>query len=239
MRTRSRHLVLRISARIEKADVLAHVCALGGDDFERIRTLECRDLERFLARRRKPQWRFKAVADAEYRVLLFLPVVERRCSHRAGGRPLLVRTCKVETVLVELLGLGRDEVLRELREARHVEPEYVVLRLAVNHPLRKREPHAAALAEARHAAAGSPVVALAAHRPDQRVAIGREREGTVHDALDAGIAHAWETLESPDELVLEFLEIRLEQVGLAVVPRRAGKRPRRRVLFVYPEKHAG
>jgi hypothetical protein len=56
--------------------------------------------------------------------------------------------------------------------------------------LRQRQADAAALAEARHHAAGDPVIGQALHRADQRIAVGREGEGAVDDALDAGLGEA-------------------------------------------------
>ena len=90
----------------------------------------------------------------------------------------------------------------------------------MDHPFGERLADAAALKEAGHHAAGDPVVRNAAHRADQRIAVGREGEGAVDPALDAGRLQAGIAAEAERQLVGDTVGVLLDQLD-AVVPRRA------------------
>jgi hypothetical protein len=59
-----------------------------------------------------------------------------------------------------------------------------------------------------HHAAGDPEIGQAADRADQRIAVGREGEGTVDDLLDAGLGEAGEMLEADFERRRDAVEVR-------------------------------
>ena len=108
--------------------------------------------------------------------------------------------------------------------------------VAGGHPGRERQAHAAALRQPGHHAAGHPVAAQAADRPDERVAVGRERERAVDDALDPDRPHRRVVLERHGQLGRDPVEVRLEQLR-PEVPRRLARRPRHAGLLVRPEQH--
>jgi len=60
--------------------------------------------------------------------------------------------------------------------------------------------------------------------PDQRIAVGREREGPLNDALDAGLADRREVLEADLEARRDTVEVVGQQLG-SEVPRRGVGRP--------------
>src|SRR6185437_11145028 len=98
-------------------------------------------------------------------------------------------------------------------------------------------PDAAALAEARHDAAGDPEILQALHRPDQRIAVGGEGEGAIDGLADAGLAQSREMLEGDFERRRDAFEVVGQQV-LAEIPRRLLLAPRDAGLLVGANEHA-
>ncbi len=92
-------------------------------------------------------------------------------------------------------------------------------RFTFHHPFRQRLADPAALQEARHDPAGKPVVLLAAYRPHQRVAVGREGEGTIDPAPDADAVEHRKAIEGKGQFIRDAVNILLDQVE-AIVPGR-------------------
>ena len=152
-------------------------------------------------------------------------------------RPVLVRIGDAEATRIELARLVMHVALRDVRpEASDVECERIALRFAVDHPGREREADAAAHREACHHAAGRPVVRHPGHRAHERVAVWRERERPVDDAPDACGVQGREAPESLFEGARQALEVRRQQFVVAVLPGRAGDRPRRARRLVDPQQ---
>ena len=166
-------------------------------------------------------------------------VVARRGLERPPGRELLVRVRHHEAACVELRRRrAQVPVVRRVRaEPRDVHAEDVVARVAVDDPVREREADACALREAGHAPAGRPVVRDAVDRPDERVAVGRERERAVHPAADPDVLQDGEAPEADRELGHDAVEL-LGEERPAEVPVRALDLPMTRVLLVHAEQHA-
>ena len=153
------------------------------------------DVLRLHALGREPQRRFQAPAIAHHGALREHHVIERRGLLRAGGGQFLVGEADREAAGIVLAHLGVGVGAgRPFAEAGAVHGPDVEAGIAVHHPVREREAHAAALAEARHDAAGEPEIPQTLHRADDRVAVGREGEGPVDDALDAGVGRAGKCL---------------------------------------------
>ena len=107
--------------------------------------------------------------------------------------------------------------------------------VARRHPLRERETDGAALRESTHTAAGYPKISLAGHGADERIAIGREGEGTVDPALDADLGERGEARVADLELGQDALDIGWQEVH-AVIPRRTFRAPVPRVAFIDAEQ---
>ena len=180
----------------------------------------------------------EAAVIAEDRVLCLQALVDGRGAQRTRRREFLVGEADAEAARVVLahLGVGVGE-RGPIAVARHVHAPDVGARVAVHHPLREREAHAAALAEARHHAASDPEVAQAAHRADQRVAIRREGKGAVHDLFDARLAELREVLETHLEAGRDAVKVIRQQV-LAEVPGGFLGRPRHAGFLVGADQHA-
>ena len=144
-----------------------------------------------------------------------------------------------EAARVELRrgGLEVGIVRRPLAEAGNVHGEHVVAGVAVDHPVRQRQPDGGALRVAGHHAARRPVVRHPAHGSDQRVAVGGEGEGTVDPALDADVLQ-YRKAPQPD------FQFGADAIGLlrkerhAEVPVGALNLPVARILLVNAEQHA-
>ncbi len=167
------------------ADRLAHRPALLGHRRKGVRAAEGRRLEARLALRSEIVDVLHAVGRAPDGALGIPEAPGRRRLQRAADRQLLVRIADGKPPLVVLGHLGPRPVRPgPVAEAGDVHRVDVCLGLALGHPLGQRLADAAALAEARHHRAGGPKAGLAGDRPDQRVAVRREGEGAVDDALD-------------------------------------------------------
>ena len=236
-RPRPRHLEPRKARDVEKTHRLARRAAFSRDDVMGVRPLERRFLLEPFGR--EVQRHFEAMAH---------PPARARCRHLGiGGRhlqrtargQLFVRIGHHETPGIELPGRLLDEplVLRVIAIARHVHRPGVGLGFAVDHPFRQRLAHAAALQKARHHRAGAPVAALAAHRPHQRVAVGRECEGAVDPRLDAHLLQRGIALEPQRQFVFDPVGLFLEQLH-PVIPGRAVHRPVLMLDLVDAQKHA-
>ncbi len=103
--------------------------------------------------------------------------------------------------------------------------------------MRQGEADTATLAEARHDAAGTPEIAQALHGAHQRIAIGRESEGAVDDALDAGFLQHREVLVAERQIGLDAVKVGLQQFA-AEFPRCLARLPRHACLFIGAEDEA-
>jgi hypothetical protein len=186
-RVRPRHLEAREACDVQKADAFAHRLAFLGHHRMCVGALERRLLDevlrREIERQLQPPARAPAAAGGGH------VGVGRRHLQWPPGRQLLVRIGHHEAAGIELAGGLLDEllVLGIRAVAGNIHAEHVRFRFAVDDPFRQRLAHAAALQEARHHRAGAPVAGLAAHRPDQRVAVRREGEGTVDPVAHADL----------------------------------------------------
>ncbi len=122
-------------------------------------------------------------------------------------------------------------------EARDVHREHIHARLALGDPLRDREADAAALAEASHHAAREEVVGEAAHRPDDRVAVGREHHAAVDDALDAAVGEAGIALHRDLERAPDPVDVVGQQLVREIL-RRAVDRPMLAAMLVGADQQA-
>ena len=184
---RPRDLVAREGRDIEKPHGLARGAAFLGDDRMRVGALQRRRFLEPLGREVERNLHVPAGApDGPRRVHV---AIGGRAFEGAACGQLLVGVGHHEAAGIELARCLPDIplVLGPAAIARHVHAPGVGLGLAVDHPFGQRLAHAAPLQEARHHRAGRPVAALARHRADQRVAVGREGEGAVHPGLDARV----------------------------------------------------
>ena len=158
---------------------------------------------------------------------------------RAAGGQLFVRIRDDEAPRVELpRGIAQVVLARgERAVARDVHAEDVVAGIALDHPLRQREADGTALREPAHAAAGDPKISFAGHRADERIAVGREGERTVHPALDADFGERGEARVADLELWQDAFDIGRQQIH-AVVPGCAFRAPVARVAFIHAEQRA-
>jgi len=115
--------------------------------------------------------------------------------------------------------------------------ETILARIVLSHPARQHKSDAAALAEASHHRAGDPVVAQAAHRSDERIAVGGEGEGAVHGLADADAAERGEVFEANFEVGRESFKVLRQQLHGEVVRRLLG-RPDDAVRFVSADERA-
>src|SRR5262249_44281951 len=109
--------------------------------------------------------------------------------------------------------------------------------IAFDHPICESKADAAALAEARHDAAGDPEILQALDRADERIAVRGESKGGVDDLTDADLAEFREMFEGRLEAGCDAVEIVGEEI-LAEVPRRLLLGPRDASLFVRADQHA-
>ena len=162
----------------------------------------------------------ETVAIAPHRIGVGELVVNRGRLQVAAFGQELVRERDAETasvVFADLLVGERHGV--EVAETGDVHSPDVVARVALGHPVRQCQSHAAALAEAGHDRGSRPVAGKTTDRPQARVAVGAEHERPVDDRLDAGLREDREVLETTFEVVREVLEVWCEQLH-AEVPRR-------------------
>ena len=140
-------------------------------------------------------------------------VADRRRQQRPGARQLLVREGDPESAPVVLLdlgvGVGERRVVAVAGDVHRPDIHAGIAVIAGGHPGRERQADAAALRQPGHDPAGDPVAAQPADRPDQRIAVGRERERPVDDALDADRAHRRVVLERDRQLGRDAVEVRL------------------------------
>jgi hypothetical protein len=207
------HLVFREAGDLAEAHALAHRLAFRLHRPEGVGALEGHILLRLRALRREPQRHLQTEGRAEDGAVGLHALIDRRLAQAAGGRQFLVRVADAEATRIVLahLGLGIGH-RRPVAEARDIHAPDVEARIALRHPVGEREPDAAALAEARHHGAGDPVVLEAPDRPDQRVAVGREGEGSIDDLLDSGFLEGGEMLEAHLQRRRDAVEVRLQQL---------------------------
>ena len=180
------HTVFGEGRNLRQADARPHRLDLVGDMLEIGRATPGEFVGHALGR--VPQRHLQPVGDAELRALGGEQVVDRRGLERPPGGQFLVGEADGEAARIVLahLGVGVGHG-RPVTVARDIHRPDIGARIACHHPVRQREPDAAALAETGRDAAGDPETGKPAHRSDQRVAIRREGEGPVDDLLDAGL----------------------------------------------------
>src|SRR5579862_4279044 len=234
---RSRDLELPVVRDLEESDVALHGLTLAADVTMSVRTVERHLLAGLGRRGREPQRMFEATVIAEDSVCGFETLVYRRSAQRASRRQLFVREtdAKPPRVVLAYLGVGVGEC-RPVTVASDIHSPDVRARIALDHPLREREPDATSLAEARHHAAGDPEVAQSADRSYQRIAVGRERERPVHHLADADLTERGKVLEADLETRGDPLEV-VRQQALREVPRRLERRPRYTGPLIGAEQH--
>ena len=80
--------------------------------------------------------------------------------------------------------------------AGNVHTPHVEAGIAVGHPVGESKAHSPALAQPGHDGARAPVTGQTTDRPEQWVAVRREREGPVDDLLDTCLSEYREVLEA-------------------------------------------
>ena len=181
-RTGARHFVLGEARRLEQPDRIAHGATLVADRAMRVGAAVRDVLDGVDVRRREPERVLEAERGAEHRSPRLQPVVHRRHPQRTRRRKFFVgeADAKAPRIVLAHLRVGVRH-RRPVAEARHVHRPDVEARIAMDHPVRQREPDASALTEPRHHAARDPVIAEPADRTDDRIAVRRERERPVDD----------------------------------------------------------
>jgi len=233
---RPRHVVGGEAAGLRDADALPHGPAFRAHMLEVGRAAEGEPV--LDAGRREPERLLQPPGIAEHRAHRRHAVVDRRGAERARGRQFLVGEADREApgiVLADLgVGIGGRRPGAVAGDIHGVDVESGV---AIDDPVGEREADAAALAEARHDSAGAPEARQAAHRPDERIAVRREAEGTVDDPLDAGLLESREMLEPDFQRRRDTVEVRLEQL-VAEIPGRVHGRPGPARLLIGAHEHA-
>ena len=232
------HLELAVVGDLEKPGALAHCAAFLGHVRVGVGATEAHLVESLGSAGREPQRMLEAAVIAEDRVLGLQSLVDRRGAQGARRREFLVGEADAEAARVVLadLGVGVGEG-GPVAVAGNVHAPDIGAGVPVHHPLREREPHAAALTETGHHAAGDPEVGEAAHRADQGVAVRGEGEGAIHDFLDARLAELREVLEADLQAGCDAVQVVRQQV-LAEVPRRFLGRPGHACFLVGADQHA-
>ena len=231
-RSRPTHRVLGEIRDLQRAHRLAHGFHLAGHVSVGARTAEGRLLVRILRPIGKPQRVLQPEALPPHRTLGCQVIVERSGLLPTALGEGLVGESHHEAALVVLGGFHGAPIGRgKGAEARHIHRPHIDRGLAVDHPLGHAQTHAPALAKSCHHAHRHPVVAQTRHRPDQRVAVGAEGEGTVHDVLDAGAPQGGNALETELEALGDVVELGCEQLSAEIL-RRTAQRPRRGAWLV-------
>ena len=240
LRARPGDPVLRVVRDLRHPDPLADGGDLLGDALPGIRAAEGDLLPRLEAGLLEPERVLEAGGRAPDRVRRGEPVVDRGRQERPPGRELLVGERDPEAPPVVLLDLGvrvgEGRVVAVPGDIHRPDVHPGVAVIAGGHPGRQGEADAAALRQPGHHAARDPVAPQAPNRPDERVAVRREREGTVDDLPQAGVAHRRVVLERDVELGRDPVEVGLEELG-PEVPRRLPRAPRDRRLLVGAQEH--
>ena len=236
-RPRPGYPVLGEVGALGEPDPFAHGPALVGDDRERVGPPERDVLGRFLAGTLEPQGVLEPEAGTPHRVVGGEPVVHRRRVQRPPRGQLLVgeRDAEAPAVVLPHLGVGVGEV-GPVAEPGDVHSPDVELGVARCHPVGQGEPDAAALGQAGHHRARDPAVADPPDRPDERVAVGRERERPVDHPLDPRRRHRRVVLEGDLQRGCDAVEVRWQQL-LVEGPRRDLRRPRHAGLLVGAQEH--
>ena len=127
-----------------------------------------------------------ATPRAERCSLCLQAEIARRGLGRPAGRALLGRVPDAILVLVRLDGLGEHKLVVRVRQvAARVQRPHVPLGLAMDDPLGNRLAGTARLDDAEREAAAVVEPGQARCRAEQGVAVGRIRDGSVDDRLDA------------------------------------------------------
>ena len=94
-------------------------------------------------------------------------------SNRSPGVTLLIGKMDREPlgILVAHPSLGKG-LIGPIAKTRHIPSEHVILAFALNHPLRRHQPHAARLAEARDDPVATEIIRQIRMRAKQHIAIG-------------------------------------------------------------------
>ena len=227
----------REAGNVEKAHIFANRAAFPADNVERVGALQRRRLGESLRCEIERHLEVPAVAPDRAGGR---HVGMGRCHlQRPAGRKLFVGIGHHEPARIELAGglLDIFLVFGERAVTGHIHAIDIGLGLAMDHPFCKRLADAAALQEAGHHRTGGPVVLLAGHRPDQRVAVRRESEGAIDPVPHTGILQHRIALEAEGELVFDPVDILLQQFD-AVIPRRTVHHPVLVVDLVDAEQHA-
>ena len=231
-------LELAVIADLDQADAVAHRAAFGGHVRMRVGAAKGHVLARLAPLGREPQGMLEAAVFAEHRVLGLQALVHRRGAQWPRGVQLFVRKTDAEAARIILAHLGVGIFRRgPVAVAGNVHGPDVGARVALGHPVGERKAHAAALAEAGHDAAGHPVVPQALDRAYQRIAVGREGKGAVHDLANADLGQPRKMFERHFQTWGDAFQIIGQQI-LAEIPGRHARRPGNAGTLVGAEQHA-
>ena len=193
-----------------RADMLEIVGAVEGDDVLRLDALG-----------REPERRLQAPGVAHHGALRDHHVVERRRLLRPRGRQLLVGEADREAARIVLahLGVGVAQASPIRRSARRPCPRRRSRDRRRPSSCDSARPTPPPWLKPAITAQAHPEIGQALHRPDQRIAVGREGEGAVDDLLDAGLLQRREMLEADLERRRDAVEVGRQQL-VAEIPRR-------------------
>ena len=169
-----------------------------------------------------------ATASTEVRTLRLQAQIRRRSLGGTASRTLFGRVADAVFVLVGFDGLGGGELgVRVLEVATRVQRPHVPFGVPVRYPLGNDLASAARLGNAERERSAVVEARQSGRRTDERVAIGRIRNGAVDDALDANAAELRHAQARVFDVLLEAVRVVVEQlvrelVGNTVLPMHAG-----------------
>ncbi len=237
-RPRSGDFIFCEGRNIGQSDPISHGLTFRLDMREGIGSQEGDVFHRLHALGRVPQRLFHAIGDTKHRIHGLLALIDRGGAQRAGGGQFLIRETDLEPAGIVFphpgIGIGH---CRPIAIARHIHAPDIKARIAIDHPVRQRQADPAALAEPCHNATGAPVILQAAHWTHQRVAIGREGEGSIDDLFDPGALERWEVTEANFQRWRDTIDIFLQQF-MAEIPGCLFWGPRHAGLFIGAHQHA-
>ena len=189
-------------------------------------------------RRRKPVRTLPAVTLSPHRAHSAMALVERRLLLRTRRRPFLVGIVNDEDMRVTFLVL-RDEVVfvGVFAEAARVNRHHVDRRLAVRHPLRQEMPRTARRRHAEGVSLVEPDISQALRGADERTAVGRVGDRTVHDVFYARLGERRHAPYRGLHMRHEAIQVAGEKVFLKAFGNAVGE-DRRRALLVGAEDEA-
>ena len=170
---------------------------------------------------------FPTTASTEVRALRLQTQVRRRGLGRTASRTLFSRVPDTIFVLVGFDRLGRSELgVRVLKVAARIQRPHVPFGVPVRYPFGNDLACTTGLGNAKSERGAVVEARQPRRRTNQRVAIGRVRDGAVDDALDANATELRHAQARVFDVLLEAVRVVVEQlvrelVGNTVLPMHA------------------